>query len=183
MSAPTQFMTAEELIKLPSGKFRYELINGELITMSPSGSEHGAVVINLTAPLGVHVKTNSLGVVFSAETGFKLASNPDTVRAPDIAFVRRERIPEAGVPKGYWPGAPDLAVEVVSPGDTVHEVDKKVAEWLAAGTSAVWVVNPKRRTVTIHRPSRDIVVLSEADELDGQDVVPGFRCRIIDIFV
>ncbi|MBA3442791.1 MAG: Uma2 family endonuclease, partial [Pyrinomonadaceae bacterium] len=86
-------MTAEELIKLPSGKFRYELVKGELITMSPSGSEHGATVINLTLPLGVHVKTNNLGVVFGAETGFKLASNPDTVRAPDIAFVRRERIP------------------------------------------------------------------------------------------
>ena len=183
MSATTQFMTAEELIKLPRGKFRYELIKGELITMSPAGSEHGAVIMNLGAPLTVHVRTNNLGIVFGAETGFKLASNPDTVRAPDIAFVRRERIPETGVPKGYWPGAPDLAVEVVSPGDTVYEVDEKVAEWLAAKARAVWVVNPKRRTVTVHRPSKNVVVLSEADELDGQDVVPGFRCRIVGIFV
>ena len=183
MSATTQLMTAEELIKLPSGKFRYELVKGELITMSPSGSEHGATVINLTLSLGVHVKTNNLGVVFGAETGFKLASNPDTVRAPDIAFVRRERIPQTGIPKSYWPGAPDLAVEVVSPGDTVYEVDEKVAEWLTAGAQAVWVVNPKRRTVTVHRSLNDAVTLYENDELDGQDVVPNFRCRVADIFV
>lgn len=183
MSATTQLMTAEELIKLPRGKFRYELIKGELITMSPAGSEHGAVIMNLGGPLSVYVKTNNLGVVFGAETGFKLASNPDTVRAPDIAFVRRERIPPTGIPKGYWPGAPDLAVEVVSPGDTVYEVDEKVAEWLAAGASAVWVVNPKRRTVTIHRSLKDVVTLAEGDELDGQDVVPGFRCQVAEIFV
>lgn len=182
MSATTQLMTAEELIKLPRGKFRYELIKGELITMSPAGSEHGASVINVSLPLGMHVKTNNLGVVFGAETGFIIASDPDTVRAPDIAFVRRERIPETGVPKGYWPGAPDLAAEVMSPGDTVYEVEEKVAEWLTAGASAVWVANPKRRTVTVHRSLKDVVTLAEGDELDGQDVVPGFRCRIVDVF-
>jgi Uma2 family endonuclease len=99
MSATTQPMTAEELLLMPRGKFRYELLKGELRKMSPAGSEHGAVIINLTLPLAQHVKANKLGVVFGAETGFKIARNPDTVLAPDIAFVRLERIPESGIPK------------------------------------------------------------------------------------
>ena len=183
MSTTTQLMTADELLKLPRGRFRYELIKGELITMSPSGNEHGAVIMNLAAPLTMHVKANKLGVVFGAETGFKLASNPDTVRAPDIAFISRARIEREGIAKGYGTGSPDLAVEVLSPGDRDAEVKAKVAEWLANGASAVWVVSPKRRTVTVHRSPIDIKVITEQDELDGEDVVPGFRCRVAEIFV
>lgn len=182
MSTTTQLMTADELLMLPRGRFRYELIKGELKTMSPAGSEHGAVIMNLAVPLGQHVKVNKLGVAFGAETGFKLATNPDTVRAPDIAFVRRERIPATGITKSYWAGAPDLAVEVLSPGDTNAEIKTKVAEWLANGASAVWVVSPKLRNVTVHRSPTDVTVLTEHDELDGQDIVPGFRCRVAEIF-
>jgi len=139
--------------------------------------------MNLAVPLGQHVKENNLGLVYGAETGFKLATDPDTVRAPDIAFVRRELIEQTGLHKGFRPGAPDLAVEVLSPGDTAEEIEQKTAEWLAAGARAVWIVSPKRRTVTVHRSLKHIKILTEQDELDGADVVPGFRCRVADIFV
>jgi Uma2 family endonuclease len=182
MSTITQPMTAEELLKMPKDGFRYELVKGELIKMSPAGFEHGAVAMNLAIILGQHVKANRLGVVCAAETGFKIATAPDTVLAPDVSFVRQERIPPTGLPKAYWPGAPDLAVEVVSPGDTAKEVAGKVEDWLAAGARAVWVVNPKRLTVIIHRPQIEAVTLGLDDELDGQDVVPGFRCRVSEIF-
>jgi Uma2 family endonuclease len=183
MSTITQPMTADELFMMKDDGFRYELVKGELRKMSPAGSEHGAIIVNLTLLLAQHVKANNLGVVFGAETGFKIAKSPDTVRAPDIAFVRRERIPETGIPKEFWPGAPDLAVEVLLPGDRAKEVDEKVADWLASGASAVWVVNPKRKSVIVHRSSKDALTLLEDDELDGQDVVPGFSFRVADIFV
>ncbi|HVF56513.1 MAG TPA: Uma2 family endonuclease [Pyrinomonadaceae bacterium] len=183
MSTSTQLMTAEELLRLPRGKSRYELVKGELKTMSPAGEEHGVVIMNLAVPLGHYIKANDLGVIYGAETGFKIATNPDTVRAPDIAFVRRERIEQSGIQKGFRPGAPDLAVEVVSPGDTFEEVDQKVEDWLKAGTGAVWIVNPKLRTVTIYQSLTEVTVLSEKDELEGQRVVPGFRCKVSEIFV
>jgi Uma2 family endonuclease len=176
-------MTADELFVMPHDGFRYELVKGELRQMSPAGSEHGAIVGKLTARLGYHIETNNLGIYFGAETGFKIASDPDTVRAPDVAFVRRERIPESGIPKKFWPGAPDLAVEVLSPDDTLKEAEEKAGQWLAAGASAVWVVNPKRRGVSVYRPAAEVVRLSEADELEGQEVVPGFRCKVAEIFV
>ena len=111
-------MTADELWRLPDDSLRYALLRGELQRMAPAGFDHGAVIMNLAGPLSQHVKSGRLGVVCGAETGFVLATNPDTVLAPDIAFVRRTRIPPAGRPRTFWNGAPDLAVEVLSPGDT-----------------------------------------------------------------
>ena len=178
----TQPMTADELLAMPDDGFCYELVKGELIRMPPPGFEHGVRTIKLTTPLDNHVSAHRLGVVCAAETGFLLAQNPDTVRAPDIAFVRRERIEKAGEVKGYWVGAPDLAVEVTSPGDTIREVEYKAAQWLEAGARMVWVVNPKLRTVTVYRSLTDIVVLTEKDTLDGGDVVPGFQIRVAEIF-
>jgi len=178
----TKPMTADELLAMPDDGFCYELVKGELIRMPPPGFVHGVQTIKLTTPLDIHVTAHRLGVVCAAETGFLLAQNPDTVRAPDIAFVRRERIERAGEVKGYWIGAPDLAVEVTSPGDTKREVDNKVAEWLEAGARMVWVVSPKLRTVTVYRSLTDIVVLAEKDTLDGGDVVPGFQIRVAEIF-
>ena len=183
MSTTLQQVTADELFAKRKDGFRYELVKGELRKMSPAGSEHGAIIVNVTVLLGQHVKANKLGVCFGAETGFKMASDPDTVRAPDVAFVRRERVLESGIPKKFWPGAPDLAVEVLSPGDTLDEVEEKVEDWLAAGTRAVWIVSPKRRSVTVYRSMTEVTRLSEADELDGGDVVPGFRCKVSEIFV
>jgi Uma2 family endonuclease len=183
MTTTLQRSTASELFEMPDDGFRYELVKGELRKMSPAGGEHGVVVVNATLLLGQHVKTNNLGVCCGAETGFKIASDPDTVRAPDLAFVSRERIPEEGVPKKFWALAPDLAVEVVSPGDTFSEVEEKVEEWLAAGARAVWVLNPKWRGVSVYRSMTDVTRLSEEDELDGGEVVPGFRCKVSEIFV
>ncbi|HST51338.1 MAG TPA: Uma2 family endonuclease [Pyrinomonadaceae bacterium] len=176
-------MTADELFAMPKDGFRYELVKGELRKMSPSGSEHAAIIGRLTVRLGQHVEAKNLGLYFGAEAGFKIASDPDTVRAPDVAFVSRNRIPESGIPKNFWPGAPDLAVEVVSPGDTYNEVEEKVEQWLNAGTRAVWIVNPRRRNVSVYRSMKDVKRLSESDELDGGDVVPGFRCKVSEIFV
>ena len=160
MSLTGRAITADEVFHLPDDDYRYELVQGEVRKMSPAGFDHGVIVANLTGPLRQHVKSHGLGVVCGAETGFKLASDPDTVRAPDVAFVRRERIPASGLPTGFWPGAPDLAVEVLSPGDTLSEVDEKVAAWLSAGTAAVWVVNLSRRTVSIHRAGATARILS-----------------------
>jgi Uma2 family endonuclease len=183
MSTTLQCSTADKLFAMPDDGFRYELVKGELRKMSPSGSEHGAIIINISVLLGQHVKSNKLGVCFAAETGFKIASDPDTVRAPDVAFVRRERIPESGIPKKFWPGAPDLAVEVVSPADTFNEVEEKVEQWLGAGTRAVWIVNPRRRSVSVYRSMTDVARLSDTDELEGGEVVRGFRCKVSEIFV
>jgi Uma2 family endonuclease len=182
MSTTTQLITADDLLRMPDDGLRYELVKGRLIPMPPAGNIHGKRTMRLGWRLAQHVEANNLGVVFAAETGFKLASNPDTVRGVDIAFVSQQRVEEAGDVEGYWPGAPDLAVEVVSPGDTYTEVEQKVAEYLDAKAKAVWVVNPRRRSITVYRSLSDITILTEQDTLDAQDVVPGFRCRVSEVF-
>ena len=180
--APGRTVTADELFRMPEDEYRYALVRGELQRMTPAGFDHGAVIMNLAVPLGQHVKTGRLGVVCGAETGFVLERRPDTVLAPDIAFVRRERIPAAGRPKAFWDGPPDLAVEVRSPGDTRQEVAGKVAAWLASGTLAVWAVDPSDASVTIHLPHRTPRRLAESDTLDGAPLLPGFRLPVVNIF-
>jgi Uma2 family endonuclease len=175
-------MTAEELIRLPRGRFRYELVAGELRQMSPAGHVHGKIAARLAGALWRYVEENELGEVYAAETGFLLSTDPDTVRAPDVSFIRQERVDEVGDAKGYWPGAPDLAVEVNSPGDTVNEVEEKVEEWLGAGARLVWVVSPKLRTITVYRSREDITTLTEKDVLDGEQVIPGFSHPVAKLF-
>ena len=182
MTTTPQLMTEDDLLRLPPDNMRHELVKGELRTMAPAGSEHGGFGMNLGGPLAVYVKQNHLGVVLLAETGFTIEKNPDTVRAPDVGFVSQNRIPPGGLPKKFFPGAPDLAVEVVSPSDTVYEVDEKVQAWLAAGTQLVWVVNPKRQTVTVNRGSQPPRILPATETLSGEDVVPGFSLPIREIF-
>ena len=151
--------------------------------MPPAGFEHGIRSAKIGRHLDAHVEKHKLGYVCGAETGFKIAQNPDTVRAPDAAFVRQAAIDERGISKGYWEGAPDLAVEVISPGDTYTEVAEKVDEWLNAGCAMVWVVNPRRETVEVYRSPEDMTVLHGDDLLDGGDVIEGFQCKVQELFV
>lgn len=181
-SATTKLMTADELLVMPKDGFHYELVRGELKRMSPTGKEHGSVTMELAAPLHAYVKLNRLGQVYAAETGFKLESNPDTVRAPDIAFVRAERIQAAGRAQGYGEGAPDLAVKVLSPGNTKREMTEKVEDYFTAGARLVWIISPKLKTVTVYRSLTDIETRTEDDTLDGGDVVPGFQIPVAEIF-
>jgi Uma2 family endonuclease len=183
MSTASQTFTAEDLLRMPDDGFRYELVRGELRKMAPAGHQHGRIAINLTTPLDQYVRAHNLGVVYAAETGFKLASNPDTVRAPDVAFIQRARVEEVGDVEGYWPGAPDLVVEVISPSDTYSEVEEKILEWLEAGVRLVIVANPRKRVITVYRSLTDITVLTEHDALSGGDVVPGWTMPVRDVFV
>ena len=182
MSTATELLSAEDLFRQAHDGYRYELVKGKLLKMPPAGNIHGKRAMRLGWRLAHHVETNDLGVVFAAETGFRLATDPDTVRAPDIAFVTKARIDEVGVFEGFWPGAPDLAVEVISPGDSYTEVKEKVQEFLSAGARAVWVVDPRRHTITVYRSSMDITILTENDLLDGGDIIPGFNCRVAEVF-
>lgn len=166
---------------MPDDDYRYELAEGRLIRMSPVGTVHGAVTVRLLVMLSQHAQARNLGFVVT-EVGFTLATRPDTVRAPDIAFVRRGRIPADGLPRGFWPGAPDLAVEVLSPEDRSAEVAAKVAEYLTSGVHLVWVVDPDQRTVTAHRPLAAAITVHENDRLDAGGVVPGFTCLVREIF-
>ena len=182
MVAKTQLVTAEELLDMPDDGFEYELVRGELRKMAPAGSRHSVSGIDTATSLNIHVKANNLGRVFGADGGFLLARDPDTVRAPDVAFVRRERVEALGIMSGYWPGPPDLAVEIISPNDRYTEVYEKVDEWLAAGTRMVVVVNPRNRTATVRVAGMNPVILNVGDTLDGGDVVPGWRMPVADIF-
>jgi Uma2 family endonuclease len=182
MAQETRAITADELLRMPDDGYKYELVAGRLRKMTPAGSLHGVVGMRLAIALGAYVDDNHLGVLFAADTGFKLASNPDTVRAPDIAFVARERIPAGGIPTAYWPGAPDLAVEVLSPTDVRSEIDEKIDEYLRSGVRLVWFVNPFERRVTVHRPGKRPLVLEERDAVDGDDVLPGFSYPLVRLF-
>ena len=148
-------MTAEELFDLPDDSWRYALVRGELQRMTPAGFRHGAVIMNVAAPLGHHVKTHQLGVVCGAETGFVLARRPDTVLAPDVAFVRRERIAASGQPVTFWEGAPDLAVEVTSPGDTRPEMARRWPRgWRPGPASSGWWTPVADRSPSTNRGRR-----------------------------
>jgi len=179
--ATTQLVTAEDLQRLPSHNSRHRLIKGELRTMPPAGGEHGSAAMHLAASLYQAVSAHNLGRVYAAETGFLLATDPDTVLAPDAAFIQQARAAQLGNVTGFLPVAPDLAIEVISPHDTYTEVEEKVSLWLQHGTQMV-VVNPRRHAVTVYRPGQPVLFLTEHDELSGNDVVPGWSIRIQDLF-
>lgn len=182
MTTKARQVTVEELLEMPGDGFRHELVGGELKKMTPAGNKHGYLALEIASELRSHVKANGLGRTYAAETGFKISSNPDTVLAPDVAFVRQERLDEIGEVGGYWPGAPDLVVEVVSPNDRHSEVVEKAIAWLEAGCRLVLVADPERRVVTLYRSLENIRILTASDSIDGADVVPGWRLSLADIF-
>lgn len=180
---PARPMTAEELLRLPTGMGeRYELVEGELRIMSPAGSRHGRIALRLGSFLEQAARQGRLGETFGAETGFVLSQHPDTVRAPDAAFVAAARIPAGGLPDGFFPGAPDLAVEVISPSEAAADINRKVTEYFQAGARLVWVVYPDMRQVVVFRSARASVALAADDTLDGGELIPGFACPVANIF-
>lgn len=182
MTAPTaRPMTAEELLSYPARDKRTELVRGRLMVREPAGYEHGRVAGRVFGLLAGFVYRTGAGELLAAETGFTLARNPDTVRAPDVAFIHADRAPAPGT-RGFPELAPDLAVEVRSPGDTNAEVAEKVSDWLTSGAALVWVVNPIAQTVIVHAPGAAPRTLTAHETLDGGDVLPGFAARVDECF-
>jgi Uma2 family endonuclease len=181
MTLDQKLMTADDLIRLPRRRERHELIRGVLRTSPLAFMEEARVTSRLGLALGAFVDDQRLGELVVG-VGFLLTVDPDTVRAPSVAFVRRERLETTGIPEGYYPGAPDLAAIVITPDDRYLDVHDAVAEWLEHGTQLVFVANPRRRTVAVHRPGRDVRILGIEDMLDGEDVVPGWTLAIRDLF-
>ncbi|MCY4661523.1 MAG: Uma2 family endonuclease [Acidobacteria bacterium] len=179
--APRSLMSAEELLALPDSG-RSELVGGALVPMTPAGGRHGILTVRIGRLLDEYVEAHQLGVCCGAETGFILRRGPDTVRAPDAAVVVRSRIPAEGVPAAYWPCAPDLAVEVVSPWDRPGEIRAKIDDYFSAGARLVWLVEPDPATVRVHRSATDVEVIGADGDLDGGDVLPGFRRPVRRLF-
>lgn len=175
-------ITADDLLLLSEDGQRYELVRGELKVMSPPGFEHGEIVGHMTVVIGSFVHDHGLGRILGAETGFKLTENPDTVRAPDIAFVARHRNPAPAERRKFPLLAPDLVVEVCSPHDKQHDVNSKAEDYLAAGVRLIWVVDPASRSITAHRAGSEAVVIGWEDQIEGHDVLPGFKRTVAELF-
>lgn len=186
MATTARLMTAEELIAMPKSEVRYELVRGELVSRQWAGMRDGLASTNILFSLWTHVKENNLGMAYPANTGFLIESGPDHVRAPSVAFVERERVEvvmsDEKYRDRYFPGAPDLAVEVVIPSDTYYYMNGKIADWLNTGARMVIVVIANIPLVKVYRSQTDFDVLTEADTLDGGDVVPGWRMPVSEIF-
>lgn len=178
-----QLVTVEELWALPEKPgVRYELVAGELVEAPAAGARQGLIAALVYDLIRAFVREHDLGLVFPDGVGYILDRDPDLLRIPDVSFIAWARVPEEGIPEGFWPGAPDLAVEIVSPHDRANDVHDKVREYLESGTQLVWVLWPKRRSVTTH--TRDGVTreFNPDDELLGGDALPGFRVRVAELF-
>ena len=177
---PPALMTADELLHVRIPDKRVELVRGRLVVREPAGLRHGRVAMELARQLANYVGDRGMGRVYAAETGFTVARDPDTVRAPDVAFIRRDRLPDPE-PLGFPDLAPDLVVEVLSPGDRPGEILAKVADWLSAGTRLVWVVDPLRRVARVYRQDGSETIVTAERALEGEDVLPGFECPLATI--
>lgn len=180
MSTATKTITADELLAM-GDIGRCELMYGELVMMTPAGVPHGIVAARFGRFLSEFVDQHDLGIVLAAETGFKIESNPDLVRAPDASFVRKDQL-LGGLPRGFFEGVPDLAVEVISPDDSKREISEKVNMWLAHGTKTVWVADPKSMTVVVHRVGEKPQKLGTRDEIQDEPVLPGFVLPLAKVF-
>lgn len=183
MSIEQKLLTAEELWKMPEvpGK-RYELVDGELLEMPGAGGVHTTIMVLIFKLIDAYVTEHDLGIVYPDGLAYIIGRDPDQVRIPDVSFVSHERVPEGGPPEGFWPEAPNLAVEVVSPHDSASRLHEKVRNYLEAGTQMVWVVWPKSQTVTVYTPGGTARDLDPDDQLDGGNVLPGFRMNVAAFF-
>lgn len=172
-------MTADELLKLHVPSKRIELVDGVAMVREPAGYVHGRVTMNLTARLVLYLqgRPEPTGQLIAAATGFTLAREPDTVRSPDIAYLRPQRVPDPGTP-GFPEVAPDLVVDVLSPEDRPREIQQRAGQWLAAGTQVVWVVDPRRQTTHIYRSDGTEEFVGTEGSLLGEDILPGFTCPL-----
>ena len=175
--------TAEDLAAMPADDNRYELIRGGLVEMSPAGAEHGELELEMGALMRNHVVPLKLGKVYGAETGFILSRDPDTVLAPDVAFVRADRLTgRRRDRRGFLALVPDLIVEVISPSERPDKVADKLRDYLDAGVRLAWLLYPDPPAIAVHAPGRPVQMLYEGDWLDGEDVLPGFRVAVTDLF-
>lgn len=175
-------LTLDEFERLPEDEWRTELVRGRVVREPPAGMDHGRLASRIALRVAAYVEGNDLGEVFIAETGFVLYEDPPTVRAPDVAFVAKARLPAPEDSMRFGHLAPDLAVEVVSPSNTAAEIIDKAVDYLEAGTRLVWVVEPSRRCITVYRSRDEIRLLQEGDDLEGHDVLPGFSVPVAEIF-
>ena len=183
MSAQSGVTTADELLGLPRGTWRYELVDGALRRMTPAGHVHGRIAAEIGADLTTFVRRAGLGKTYAAETGFLLRRSPDTVRAPDAAFVSHERLASMVLEsRGFFPGPPDLAIEVLSPSDSRREVDDKVADWVTSGCRAVIVLDPDHRLAVIHRPHLMPERVLAPASITLPDLLPGWEIGLADLF-
>ena len=182
MSEITRLVTAEELERMPDDPLnRYELVEGRLVRMSPVSFDHARIVARLIFLLHRHLDGTRLGLVVT-EMGFTLASNPDTVRAPDVAFLRSDRLPARGT-RSFPAQSPDAVIEVLSQDDRPSEMRRKTAEYLDTGVPLVVVVDPKDMKATLFRPASEPLILRDENAvIDLSDVIPGFRCTLRDVF-
>ncbi len=181
MTATTHLVTAEELLQMGSDA-RYELIEGVLVEVSPSSVKPGLISMRIGSAIFNHAEAHGLGYVSTAEAGYILNKNPDTVVAPDIAFFRSDRFPGGFPERGYYPMPPDLAVEVISPTDEPGDINRKKGLYAKASVPLVWWIDPEARTVTVYRPGERPEVFDESMALDGGDVLPGFSIPVQRIF-
>lgn len=173
----------EDLEGLADHENSYELVHGDLYMMTPASPVHGRFIARLTAALFPYVEENDLGEIYTAESGFILQPEPDaTVRAPDIAFVRKDRIPPADQQGGFWALAPDLVVEIISPTESAESILEKVKDYLIAGTSLIWLVYPRSQSVVEYRSASQIRQYNFEDTLDGGDILPGFQLPLQSLF-
>ncbi|MGH7526993.1 MAG: Uma2 family endonuclease [Gemmatimonadales bacterium] len=180
MSDAAHLMTADQLFRYPDRE-RYELVRGVPRICEPPGGVHGRLAARIAARLSDHVERHGLGTVL-IESGYLLRRNPDTVRGPDVSFISGTRLTPDQIPDQFIPGAPDLAVEILSPSSRWPEVEETLADYFASGARMVWLVEPQQRRVTLRYPDRPPRVVAVGDALEGEDVVPGFRMTTTDLF-
>ena len=180
--ASERLLSADEFMELPLNLKLYELVRGRLVKVPMTGYEHGEIESNIMFALQQHVRLRGLGQVTPGDVMFRLEQDPDTLRQPDVAFVRADRLPPLEQRRSYSPVVPDLAVEIRSPSNTARELAVKVADYLRAGVRLVWVVELDTQTVTVHTSDTAPLTLSVHDEITGGSVLPAFRCPVAAFF-